>query len=257
MGYRRFLQASLRRQWPLLRRTLWAAYLPLVLLHAGLALQDRVPVGALLRDPNAVMGLSFYYGALSHLGVLLWWAAAVVGVFSAFVLRAVFRLKGAEAAPKLLLWMGVLTALLALDDLFMLHEEALPLYLGIPEWSVFAFHGLFAAGILLAFRRVVLRSDFLLLGLALGFFALSILVDLGMLRFLFGIPLELDLLLEDAAKLLGIASWLSYLGRTAFVQLKGGLEQARDVAPVEAPVEAAVAATPRAPGATAPYRQTP
>jgi hypothetical protein len=60
---------------------------------------------------------------------------------------------------------------------------------------------------LVGFRRVILEGDFLLLGLALGFFGLSVAVDVFTDRELY--------LWEDGAKFVGIVTWLAYFVRVS------------------------------------------
>lgn len=215
----RWLHAA-RKQLPLLRTLTLSLYLPLTLLFAALCLQRAVPVTVLLRDANsmAATGL-FYQGALSHLGVLLWWAAAVVSAFTYVVLRRAprqpERVGGSRA---FFLYLSVFTAVLTLDDMFMLHEEALPNYVGVPEEAVYLSYGVLALGFV-RFLPVIFRTPFLLLALALGFFAFSVLTDYGMLRFLFELPEGAGLVIEDLSKALGIVSWLGYTVHTAHKQV--------------------------------------
>ena len=154
-----------------------------------LAVQRFVPVSQLLRDANAEVrdpqgGVMFYRGALSNIGILLWWTSASVCAFAAFLFR--FKQPSWSLGGVFLVYMTVFTGLLALDDLFMFHEEVLPVRLGISELALYAVYGVLAAG-LVGFIRLLLETDFLLLGLAFGFFAFSVLTDQGMLGFLFKI----------------------------------------------------------------------
>jgi hypothetical protein len=200
-----------RTQVPLLRRLTLTLYLPLTLLYAALALQNAVPIALLLRDSNSMAesGL-FYQGALSSLGVLLWWGAAVVSAFTFVLLgRAPQPSTTLQGSRAFFLYFAVFTGILTLDDLFMLHEEALPNYLGIPEAVVYACYGILAFGFV-RFIPFVFRTNFVLLALAFGFFAFSVLTDFGLLRFLFGMSGGASLVIEDLSKLLGIVSWFGY-----------------------------------------------
>lgn len=123
-----------------------------------------------------------------------------------------------------LVYIAVFSGLLALDDLFMLHEEVLPVWLGIPELALYAVYGVLAAGFT-GFIRLLLETDFLLLGLAFSFFVLSVLTDQGMLRFLFDVRGNAGLVIEDLTKMLGIVCWLVFSLRTA-AQLLGSGETA-------------------------------
>ncbi len=206
----------MRRQLPLLGRLSLTVLLPVVALYLLVALQRLVPFGVLLRDANATaydprFGLPFYRGALSNLGILLWWSAATVYAFTAALLRR--RALGTGPGRTFLVYLAGFTGLLALDDLFMLHEEVLPVRLGVPEAAVYALYGAAAAG-LLWFVRELLDTDFLVLGLAFVFFACSVLIDAGVLL-LFGLSGGASLFAEDLAKMLGIVLWLVFALRTA------------------------------------------
>lgn len=163
-----------KRQRSLIQLLFLTVLLPLALLYLVLGLQQVVPLHLLLRDANAEaydhnMGILFFRGAFSNIGVLLWWAAAIVSAFTYFLLHIPSRAAPfTKRAKAFFLYMAVLTTLLALDDLFMFHEEVFPVRLGIPELAVYAVYGVLAAG-LIYFLRFLVRTDFLVLILALGF----------------------------------------------------------------------------------------
>ena len=178
----------------------------------GLRLSD------LMRDPAAVAAQPFYIGLGSHVGVLLWGAAATICLFSAGVLTP-----GSEAGTRrsFLNASGVLTLILALDDLFLLHEEVIPRFLGIPEMVVLGSYGLLVIAYLTRYRGVIARTDHYLLRLALTFFGLSLVLDMlpalfpdssSMRDVLPPVLIDVHVLLEDGAKLFGIVSWLGYFG---------------------------------------------
>ncbi len=214
------LLSRLLKQVPLLRTVVLTVLLPVVVIYLMLAVQRFVPIGTLLRDTNAEIydlqgDVMFYRGALSNVGVLLWWTSAVVYAFAAFLLRrTTATVPGRRLEKVFLVYMAVFAGLLALDDLFMLHEAMLPVWLGISELALYAVYGILAAGFV-GFIQLLLETDFLLLGLALGFFAFSVLTDQGLLRFLFGIRGDAGLLIEDLSKMLGIVCWLVFSLRTA------------------------------------------
>lgn len=184
--------------------------------YALAALQPFVPLAVLLRDANATAratetGLPFYRGALSNLGILLWWGAANVYAFAAYLAHP--RALGSGPHRAFLTYMALFTGLLALDDLFMIHEEILPVRLGVPEAGMYALYGALAAG-LVWFVHELMTTDFMVLGLAFAFFALSVVFDQGLLR-QFGLPALVSLLAEDLSKMLGIALWFAFALRTA------------------------------------------
>jgi hypothetical protein len=177
------------------------------------AMTTGVPPWLFTRDPAAIHVSDPMFGALSNLGVILWAAAASVALLAATVLRdpADARLRA------YLLSVGLLTAWLLLDDLYMLHERLLPDVLGVPQPLVYAVYALLVAAVWFRFRPEIAATSWRLLVLALACFAFSIASDQGpgswhrwsWLAFI-----------EDGAKLVGIASWLAYLGSTVAAALR-------------------------------------
>jgi hypothetical protein len=168
------------------------------LLHWGM----KVPIEVLTRDPVATLQASFYTGLLSNVGVLLWAAGAAICIFSASLIRR--RPDGSDAKLFLLIT-GLLTLGLTLDDLFLLHENLAPKYLGIPEKLVYA--GYVVLGLLYALRFYphIRRTRYLFLGLAILGIGASVFLD-ALSTTLGDLPMW-----EDGAKFAGIVSWLVYL----------------------------------------------
>lgn len=163
----------------------------------------------LLRDPLAMADLHPLSGFASNLGVLIWTGAAAVSVFGALQLRD----EGADhRAIAFLAGGGLLSAMLLVDDLFMVHEELAGRYLGAAESVVLAAQALAVGVYLVVFRRRLARSAWLPLLLAFAFFGGSVGVDL--------VLEDLDAwrravgrwhyLVEDGAKFLGIVGWAAY-----------------------------------------------
>jgi preprotein translocase subunit SecG len=169
-------------------------------LHFG----KGIPIGNLTRDPTAILGSPFYTGFLSQIGIFFWSASATVCLFSAKVLSnepESFKIR------RFLFVSGLLTLILGLDDAFLLHEEAFP-RLGIPEKIVFASYAGFVLFYLARFYSIIVKTEYILLGMALIFFGGSIALDV------LNLPGSNSFLIEDDLKLVGIVSWLSYFFRT-------------------------------------------
>jgi hypothetical protein len=164
-----------------------------------------VPVAVLVRDPATTLGGHPLTGLQSHIGVLIWWGGASVCLFTAVVL---WRMEGYTQARSFLLWSGIVTAVLAGDDLFLFHEELAPRYLNLDERFVFAAYGLAIACYLVAFRSIILKSEYWLLLVALLLFASSIVVD-EIVEHKWLSPWRI--VVEDGLKLLGIVSWTAFL----------------------------------------------
>src|SRR6187399_2150439 len=154
-------------------------YLPnvaLLFLVAIAALSPKITVASLTRDMAATAKVHPLTGVVSSAGILLWCATAAICLFSSNLLRQ----RGAHRAAGFLLWSGLMTAGLLIDDFFMFHEYLARVH-----------------------RGLILEADYRLLVTALVLFAGSMTLDLlnggGYWN-----------LAEDGCKLLGIASWFGY-----------------------------------------------
>lgn len=172
---------------------------------AILHLRGGIPAAHLLKDPGVSNPGPWYLGAVSYFGIALWTAACAVTLFARTLLR---NDENAELR-RFLLASALLSALLGLDDLFMLHDHVAPQLLGVSEKAVIGVYGLLGLAYALRFRAVILRTEVLLLASAIAFFGFSVAVD----------ALDVDdarfLLAEDGAKLAGITQWFSYLANSA------------------------------------------
>jgi hypothetical protein len=215
-----------------LRKVLFFLYLPIAFLFLLVGVLSRVTTNVslafLLRDITATAKLPFFAGFVSQLGVVLWSASLVICLFALSMLQ---RQQGDLSASKRFLMHGtVLTAVLALDDIFLFHEEVAPIYLHLDELIIFGVYIIVGVGFVLFNWREILSSEYALLVLALALFATSIALD--------AIPKEilppryfweqLELFLEDASKFAGIATWLLYFARYAIQRIEG-LPRNRDV----------------------------
>ncbi len=164
-----------------------------------------VQISLMTRDPTGLAGIHPLSGFLSSLGVLMWWTAATVWLFSALLHRA------AGDAPKLrfALASGVLSIYLGLDDLFQIHERIAPQHLGIPERVVLGTIVLSAALYLVGFRREILRAHSRWLLLALGFLAASILFDTLLAAWAWRLK-GWTYFFEDGSKWVGIVFWCGF-----------------------------------------------
>lgn len=206
------------------------AGLIVVAVHYG----TEVNVLVLTVDPVAEVGLAPYVGVFSHIGVLLHWSAATVALLSSWLLRN----SGQDAAiTRLLFGLGALSGWLALDDLFLIHEE-IGLWLAktldrledrsLLEAPVFLAYGLVWILLLMQNRSVLRQTPYLLLVLALAGFGLSIAIDIGE----FILPDIADStpwmkttisMAEDIAKLGGILFLLHYILLTGASRIRDSL----------------------------------
>lgn len=160
----------------------------------------------LLRDPAQHEQIWPLTGLLSHLGVLLLWSGAVVCLFGAIAVRD-------RATALFLLLFGAFAVVVALDDLFMLHEYFWPRR-GVPTEVAQLGLGLFGAGLLVAFRRRLLGLAHLALHLAIGLLGISLAVDLLVTYSV------ASTVVEDTAKFTGYALWTGYWAGVVRVALR-------------------------------------
>ena len=177
------------------------------------ALVSDVSSGDLVRDPTAVLDGPFHAGVLSSLGILGWTVAAAVSGFGAAVVED-------GRVRQHLLATSALTAVLALDDLLLIHDEVAPDHLGIPENAVLAVLVLAAAGYAVAFRTELLeREDLaLLLAASIAWFGASVFLDVVADDW-FG---RHHFLVEDGCKFVGIVTWGAFVVLTTLGRVRLG-----------------------------------
>lgn len=189
-----------------LRWTATRVLLPLsalLIVSLALAYATEVPVTDLLRDPTSALEAPWYVGVFSTAGVALWISAGAVCVLA-------LSSRDDPATRPLLVAGAVSSLLLGIDDGLLIHET-LNLGAGVPPAVTFGMFGLVLAPLFWRARRQVVASpNVSVLVTALGFLATSVGLDLaGEL----GLPTPpLSAIVEDATKLLGIASWVAYFG---------------------------------------------
>lgn len=223
-----------RRSWfpDILPVAILVTFVPSSALIGAVLLADhfgKVDVAHVTKDLAAVANLPPYFGMMSLVGILLWCGAAALCFLTVMVLDRI----SPEAAEKpFLLFAGLLTTMLLLDDAFMIHEWVAPRYLGVSNEVVFAVYGAVLIAMLFKFRAVILRGDYKLLLTSLVLLAASVAVDKLHDYHLLeraGVASEgLRYAAEDALKLLGIAGWLSFFLCTCYRSLVGAREIGRD-----------------------------
>ena len=162
----------------------------------------HIPLDYLTNDPVVVADLPVYIGVLSQFGIFLWAATAAICLFCSLLIKN-------KVHKAFMIVSSLISALLGFDDVFMLHESVFP-SLGIHQKVVFLSYALIVLIYGLKFMKILLRTDYLLLGFAIFWFGISLLVD----NFLYESSPYITKLLEDGAKFIGITSWLFYYTRT-------------------------------------------
>jgi hypothetical protein len=163
----------------------------------GVAVAAGVPARDLVRDPAPYLGTPLHVGVLSTLGVLLWTAAGALALV-------------ASLGDRSLRLFAALSALCAVDDAFLLHEEVWPRLTGLPEELAllpYAVLGVLLLRRLTGFEarpRAAFTAAIVALGLSVGLDLVG--SPLGLVS---GTADDVRNLVEELLKLAGIALWLS------------------------------------------------
>ncbi len=171
-------------------------------------IQDVIPPILAFHDPVTIetpRGPDYccfgYYGAISNVGVMLWTSSAAVCLFAGLVLATSLGFTVKSCA---LIAGGALTGVLAVDDLFLLHDDLLPFH-GIDEKLTFAVYGAGILSYLFFFRNAVLDGNIVMLTLSLFFFGVSTVADL----FQHAADQQL-VLIEEITKFFGVVFWAGF-----------------------------------------------
>lgn len=183
-------------------------FLPLLFLVvlALVSLQLDIPIAVFTRDPAVTGKISPLSGIASHLGVLLLTASGAVCLFSVAILRSSLH---KSRFSIFLLCSGLMSLLLALDDLFMLHENIYPRLFHINEEFILLTYCLLVISGAIRFRKTIVQTEYLILLVGLGFLGLSLIVD-GFQDSIEEVIGQWRILFEDGFKLLGIVGWFGY-----------------------------------------------
>lgn len=200
----------------ILSRTPFTAYLsvllPVVVLLAATVLQPWLPPSDLVRDSQVVAaghaGSSPAYGLISNVGIVALALSSGAAALGRLVLP-----DAPAPVPRLLLWIAVLTFVLAVDDLLLLHEAAA--FAPFAGALTTAAYGLAFLRFVVRFRDVIVRElDVGLLLLAVGAFGVSAVTDLLVA------PTQTSVFVEDGAKLLGLVAWSAFGLRTTLLAFR-------------------------------------
>lgn len=186
-------------------------YAPALLLMVAAYLQPIVKLSNLTSDADAVANGIFYRGLISNIGILMWAATGTACLLSVVLLRS-WKL---YSYTPFFRYAGLLTALLLIDDFFLLHSDVLP-RLGIQAQLVLLAYPVLILAFLFCFAYKILSTNYLALYSALFFLALSAVSELLPLQ----IPTGLRFFLEDGCKFLGISGWFYYFISTSLAVIK-------------------------------------
>ena len=156
---------------------------------------------ALTRDPNALFQAPFYTGLSSMIGIIMWSFAASACLLTSWVSFSKGRHYG------FMLFSGMFTLLLLLDDSFQFHEDLFPNYLNIPEKAVYVAYLMIFLTYVFLYYKEILKHEFVIWLTSLFFLFCSTLLDLVDDYF------QARFLLEEGLKFLGILLWAIFFYR--------------------------------------------
>ena len=183
-------------------------------------LHTDTPLDTFTRDPSVITGTHPFVGMISNIGILFWCVGASICLFS-FIYTIGQKSKKMSEYGFFLLFFGLTTLLLLLDDLFLFHEYIGPEILNLSEKHIYISYGIIVLFGIVRFRKIIIQTEWIILGLAFTFFALSIAIDL----FESWLSLPGSTFIEDSFKFLGIASWVSYFVLTSFETIKKAVDR--------------------------------
>lgn len=156
-----------------------------------------------------------YDGTMSNLGLMLWASTAAVALFGGLLCFATGRTRAAMFG----LHGFIVSAILAFDDAYLLHEVAAP-NLGIPQALFLTQIGSAAISYFVLQRKFLLRSGAWVLSISLFCFAISLGID----QVLHSID-PLWIVAEDGPKFLGIVAWFLFHLRAHLTLALDGLDE--------------------------------
>lgn len=153
------------------------------------------------RDPSGTLGGPFYTGFLSLLGVLVLWGGATAGGFAGGLLR---RAHDPTAAP--VIAFSALAGVVAVDDVFQLHEDFVPGKLGIRQEVGQAVYVVVAVLLVWIYRRFLSDAGWAWPAMTAALLGAAVSADL--VNDVTGVSVHA---IEDGLKFIGYVTWTSFL----------------------------------------------
>ena len=179
--------------------TIWVSFL------------TTTPVWKLTKDAADVASYPPYFGMLSSWSSMLWMATASICLFTAILL---WKDTPNRATRRFLFFSGILTLMIAIDDLYLLHDRILPRTFHISEGVFYLIYLFIIIGYLVFFLKQIMQFDYIIF--FISFFLLSFSRSFyKLIPFLreFGTA-------NDILKYFGIVFWLAFFTRAAAKQLR-------------------------------------
>jgi hypothetical protein len=221
-----FFFQQLRTNWKSLLVLYLLIFMFLGALFSIALIKKSVDIPELVSDVTIAAHVPFYYGALSQIGMIFWAAAVTVCFLTLIFLAKVHALD--PATKRFLLLATVFTFVLMIDDMFLFHDEIAEEYLGINEKLVMISYLILGVSFVYFNRSEILSSEYSILILALGLFAVSVFFDAipeHWYRSTYALS-KLEHIIEDGSKFAAIVTWFIYFSRYSFGKLETLLKQA-------------------------------
>jgi hypothetical protein len=193
--------------------SLFKIYMPGILFIGSMclySLMNDFHFTDLSEDSIQTMDAPKYMGLIARAEVVLMCAIAAILLFAsriAKVLQKPGEVKG------FLLFGGLLSLLLMCDDFFMFHDWVFRDIIPLPENLIFAFYAISGVSFLFYYRKLILKTDYVILLIGFGLLGVSVIVDAVIV---IGFYWKYEAVLEDGAKFLGMVSWFTYFLRTSY-----------------------------------------
>lgn len=194
------------RDWRANRRIFLRLIAPLAVAFCAAILLVRhngKSVWKLVSDPTAALHASPLLGFFSNLGILGWCTGAAVALFAAWVLA---RGRAPRPVVRFHLGAGLFTALLMVDDFFLIHDALAPRYLHLSQNAVYAVYALAFAGFITSCRRELRARNPALFTIAVGLLGFMAGIDAMVSGYSRYVSLAMS-----GSKFLGIACWSAWL----------------------------------------------
>jgi len=182
--------------------------LSLLILAELISVFNDIDIGIFTRDPAFTLRANPFTGFISHIGILIWSGTVSICFFTSIIIKKM----GDTKISQFLFFSGLFILLLLLDDLFMFHEEYFYMFFHVPEKGVYLGYLILSIIYTLKFRSLLAKTEYAILLIACGFFALSMGLDWFLETF--------NTIFEDGFKLFGITTLCIYFTRTCLTQLR-------------------------------------
>ncbi len=186
-------------------------YILVILILSGIYFINykfNIPFEKLTGDPALTFNAHPFVGFLSNIGVLIWSFTATICYFSAVIL---FKINDKKNAL-FFLSSAIFTNILLIDDFFMFHDYIFYSFKNfkIAQPLTFTIYAIFLLWYIIKFYKIILNSLYVFLVLAVGFFGLSVCIDL-----IFESS-GLEYFIEDGFKFIGLINWMLFFSITAY-----------------------------------------